>query len=37
VAQLVDALHNKPEVVGLISDGFVGIFHQHNPSGRTLA
>jgi hypothetical protein len=35
-AQLVEALRYKPEGTGLIPDG-VGIFHCHNPSGRTLA
>jgi hypothetical protein len=27
VAQLVEALHYKPEVVGSISDGVIGFFH----------
>jgi hypothetical protein len=27
VAQLVEALRYKPEVVGLIPDGVIGIFH----------
>jgi len=29
VAQLV-------EIVGLIPEGVIGIFHRHNPSGRTM-
>jgi hypothetical protein len=35
VAQLIEALRYKPE--GLIPDGFIGIYHWHNPSGRTMA
>jgi hypothetical protein len=35
VAQLVEALCYKPEGRGL--DGVIGIFHRHNPSGRTMA
>jgi hypothetical protein len=27
----------KRKVAGLISDGVIGIFHWHNPSGRTMA
>ena len=32
MAQLVEALRYKPE-----GRGFIGIFHGHNPSGRTMA
>jgi len=35
VAQLVEALHDKPEGRGF--DGVIEIFHSHNPSGRTMA
>ena len=35
VTQLVDALRCKSE--GSIPDGVIGIFHWHNPSGRTMA
>jgi hypothetical protein len=35
VAQLVEALRYKPEGRGF--DGVIGIFHSHNPSGRTMA
>jgi hypothetical protein len=34
VVQLVEALHYKP---GSIPDGVIGIFHWHDPSGRTMA
>ena len=27
VAQMVETLHNQPEVVGSIPDRFIGIFH----------
>ena len=37
VAQLVEALRHKSESRGLIPDGVIGIFHWHNPSGRTIA
>jgi len=38
VAQLVEALPYKPgKVAGLNPDGVIGIFHLHNPSGRTMA
>jgi hypothetical protein len=37
VAQLVEALHHKPEGRGSIPDGVNGIFHWHNPFGRTMA
>ena len=36
VAQLVEAQRYKPKVAGSISDGFIGIIHWHNPSGRTM-
>ena len=35
VAQLVEATSRK--VAGSIPDGVIGIFHLHNPSGRTMA
>jgi len=35
VAQLADALRYEQE--GSIPDGVIGIFHCHNPSGRTMA
>jgi hypothetical protein len=35
--QLVEALCYKPEGLGLIPDGVIGIFHWHNPCGRTVA
>ena len=35
MAQLVEALHYKPEGRGL--DGVLKIFHGHNPSDRTMA
>ena len=35
VAHIFEALHYKPE--GSIPDGVFGIFHWHNPSGRTMA
>ena len=34
MAQLVEALR---KVAGSIPDGVIGIFHWHNPSGRTKA
>jgi hypothetical protein len=37
VAQLVEALHYKPERVGSIPDGIIYIFHSLNPSGRNTA
>jgi len=37
VAQLVEALHYKPKVVGSISSGVIGIFHLKNCSGHTMA
>jgi hypothetical protein len=33
---LVEALRYKPTVAGSIPDGVIGIFHGHNPSGRTM-
>jgi hypothetical protein len=38
VAQLVEALRNKNrKVAGSIPDSVIGIFHWHNPVGRTMA
>jgi hypothetical protein len=37
VEQLIEALHYKWKVAGLVPDGVTGIFHWHNPSGRTIA
>ena len=37
VVQLVEALRYKPEVVGSIPDGVIGIFHWHNPSCCNMA
>ena len=37
VAQLVEALRYKPEGHGFNSNGVIGIFHLHNPSGSTMA
>jgi hypothetical protein len=34
---VVEALRYKPEGRGIDSDGVIGIFHLHNPSGRTMA
>jgi hypothetical protein len=36
VAQLVEALRYKSKIAGSIPDGITGIFHGHNPSGRTM-
>jgi len=36
VAQLVEALRLSRKVAGSIPDGVIGIFHLHNPSGRTV-
>jgi len=36
VAQLVDCATSR-KVAGSIPDGAIGIFHWHNPSGRTMA
>jgi hypothetical protein len=33
---VVEALRYKPEGPGSIPDGVIGIFHWHNPSGRTM-
>jgi len=35
--QLVETLCYYRKVAGSIRDGVIGIFHQHNPSGRTMA
>jgi hypothetical protein len=32
-----EALRQKPEAASSIPDGVIGIFHLHNPSGRTVA
>jgi hypothetical protein len=37
VAQSVEALRYCRKIAGSIPDGVIGIFHQHNPSGCTLA
>jgi hypothetical protein len=37
VAQLVEALRYKPEGRGFDPDGAIGIFHWHDPFGRTMA
>ena len=37
VAQLVEALRYKRKVAGSFNSGLTGIFHWHNPSGRTMA
>ena len=37
MAQLVEALATNQKVAGSIPDGVIGIFHLHNPSGRTMA
>ena len=38
VTHLVEALRYKSEVrASSIPDGVTGIFHRHNPSGRTMA
>jgi len=37
VAQLVEALRYKPGIAGSIPDSVTGIFHSHNPFGRTMA
>jgi hypothetical protein len=37
VAQVVEALPYKSEGRFSIPDGVIGIFHLHNPSGRTMA
>jgi hypothetical protein len=37
VAQLIKHCATKRKVAGSIPDGVTGIFHWHNPSGRTVA
>jgi hypothetical protein len=37
VAQWLRHCATNRKVAGLIPDGVTGIFHQHNPSGRTTA
>ena len=38
MAQSVETLrYTRPKVAGSIPDGVIGIFHLHNPSGRTMA
>ena len=37
MVQFVEVLRYKPKVAGSIPDGVIGIFHLHNPSGRTMA
>jgi len=37
VAQFVYALRYNQKVSGSITDGVIGIFHWHNPSGHTVA
>ena len=37
MAQSVVALPASRKVAGSISNGVTGIFHRHNPSGRTMA
>ena len=36
MAQLFEALRYKTKAAGSIPDVDIGIFHLHNPSGRTL-
>ena len=36
MAQLVETLRYNPKVAGSIPNGVMGIFHLHNPSGRTM-
>jgi hypothetical protein len=36
MSQLVVALPASRKVAGSIPDGVIGIFHWHNPSGRTM-
>jgi hypothetical protein len=36
VAQLIEALRYKRKVAGSIPNSVIGIFHLHNPSGRTM-
>jgi hypothetical protein len=37
VAQLVEACATSRKVACSFPDGIIGIFHWHNPSGRTMA
>jgi hypothetical protein len=37
VAQLVESQRYTPKIMGSIFNGVTGIFHLHNPSGRTMA
>jgi hypothetical protein len=37
VAQRLRQCATNRKVAGLIPDGVIGIFHRHNPSGRTMA
>jgi hypothetical protein len=37
VVQLVETVREGQKVTGLIPEGVTGIFHWHNPSGRTMA
>jgi hypothetical protein len=37
VAQWLRHSTSNRKVAGLIPDGFIGIFHWYNPSGRTIA
>jgi hypothetical protein len=37
MAQLVEALHYQPKVVGSVPNGVIGIFHLNDPSGCTMA
>jgi hypothetical protein len=37
VAQCLRNCATNRKVAGSIPDGFIGIFHLHNPSGRTMA
>ena len=36
MTQLVETLLYNPKVAGSIPDSVTGIFHLHNPSGRTM-
>jgi hypothetical protein len=36
VAQLLRYCAKNRKVAGSIPDGVIGIFHRHNPSGRTM-
>jgi len=36
VTQLGEALRYKPKVAVSFPDGVIGIFHRHNPFGRTM-